>query len=116
MKYLIAVVAPGLLSAALLTGCSSGALLAPSPAPTVTVTEEVSVSVVPQSCLDALDEADEMASIAGESMSVVVDIFEALERFDVDALNQGSEDLDAATARLEGLRYAELRDECRSES
>lgn len=114
MKYLIAVVAPGLLSAALLAGCSSGALLAPSPAPTVTVTEEV--LVVPQSCLDALDEADEMASIAGEWMSVVVDIFEALERLDVDALNQGSEDLDAATARLEDLRYAELRDECRSES
>lgn len=76
-------------------------VVAPAPAPTVTVTTTVAVPTVPQSCLDALDAADNAITTAGEGFSILADAMRAASNFDVDGITN-------ADARLKALNMEKL--------
>lgn len=57
------------------------------------------VEVTPQSCLDALNAADEGFTLAADAMSAVSDIMTAVSTFDIAGVEQGNAEL----SRIEGL-------------
>lgn len=71
-----------------------------TPAPTVT-TKTVAVPTVPQTCLDALDAADNAITTAGEGFSILADAMRAASNFDVDGITN-------ADARLKALNTEKL--------
>ena len=96
---------------------NDGQKQANKPAPTVTVTATPSEKkVVPQACLDALDEADGVIKTAGEAFAIVADIFRAVANLDVDEMTRLNKDFEKKTSKIGTYNYAELRDQCRAES
>lgn len=84
--------------------------------PGETITETVEVEVVPQSCLDALDDADDVMLLAAEGFDASSRGFYAAAEFDIASL-------EAATADLNGLApqmrqsvdaYRATANQCRS--
>lgn len=84
----------------------------PAAVPTVTVTPSAA-RVVPQECLDALDEADNVIGIAGEGFSIVADIMRAVSVLDFEKSDRLNEKLGKVVSKLENSDYPELRDACR---
>jgi len=87
-----------------------------APAPAVTVTTAGESSGVPQSCLRALDEADEIIAIFGETMSIVSDAFTAAANFDSDELSRQADKIGDQTAKITASGYPTYANACRSES
>jgi hypothetical protein len=96
-----------------LIGIGAGAATRPEPS---TVTRTEAVEVAPQSCLDALDLADEGFTYAGEAMGAASDGFDAASRFDVDGLNAASDRITAAGDKIQGITaaYQAAKADCRS--
>jgi hypothetical protein len=94
-----------------LIGIGAGAAIQPEPS-TVTKTE----AVAPQSCLDALDLADEGFTYAGEAMGAASDGFDAASRFDIAGLKAASGRITAAGDKIQGITgaYQAAKADCRS--
>lgn len=84
----------------------------------VTRTETVEVATVPDSCLTALDHADESLDLSAEGFVILAGGFDAASRFDLDGVEQTARDMrdlnplmgDASAA------FRSARDECRAAS
>ena len=87
-------------------------------APTVTVTKEAEVSVVPESCLNALDSADQGFELAGEALLIMGQAFEAISQADVATLEDALAAMDSVTAETEPVltEYRAQAESCRSAS
>lgn len=92
-------------------------------APTVTKTvtkeaEPVEVTVIPESCTDALDSADQGFELAGEAFLIMGEAFEAISQYDVVALESALASMDAVTAETEPVltTYRSDAAACRSEA
>lgn len=115
-KYLL-----GIVAVLLLTGCGSAtggaAVDVPAiPAPTVTVTATYSAPAeVPAACLRALDEADKIIAIFGETMQIVSDTFTAASNFDVAGINRGAAKIGAQTDKISASEYPTYANACRAE-
>ncbi len=70
----------------------------------------------PQSCLDALDRADELLAMTGEALTLVGDAFEAAERLDMAELSRAEAELSDISDGLDPVleSYATERDACRA--
>jgi hypothetical protein len=97
-----------------LLGIGAGTAAQPEPS-TVTRIEGV-LEVAPQSCLDALDLADEGFTYAGEAMGAASDGFDAASRFDVAGLNDASARIRRAGDQIESITadYQAAKADCRS--
>jgi hypothetical protein len=98
--------------------------------PAVTVTDEVTVETVPQSCLDALDAADTIAGDTGAFGQIMVDMITQFPKAVRAAFNRDAAAINAATTRQEGINtrlgnltdrmaphidtYRAARDECQA--
>jgi hypothetical protein len=92
-----------------LVGAGVGAATRPEPTTTT-------VAVAPQSCLDALDLADQGFTYAGEAMGAASDGFDAASRFDIAGLKDASARITAAGGKIEGITadYQAAKADCRS--
>ena len=88
----------------------------PAPTPTVTVSTTTEKKVVPQACLDALDEADGVIGTAGEAFGIVAKIFRAVANFDVDEMVELNKEFNKKTDKIGTYDYASKRDKCRAAS
>jgi hypothetical protein len=94
-------------------GAGAGAATQPEPN---TVTKTEIVEVAPQSCLDAIDLADEGFTYSAEAMDAAADGFGAASRFDVAGLNAASDRISAAGGKIQGITadYQTAKADCRS--
>jgi hypothetical protein len=97
-----------------LLGIGAGTAAQPEPS-TVTRIEGV-LEVAPQSCLEALDLADEGFGYAGEALQASADGFDAASRFDVAGIEAATERIELAGDHVEGIitDYQAAKAECRS--
>lgn len=86
------------------------------PAPTVTTTTTQTVTSVPQSCLDALDYADQGFGYAGTGMQAASDGFAAVARGDLDGVLEATRVMKETTPKLTALapQYNAAKAACRA--
>jgi len=84
------------------------------PKPKATVTKEVKVT--PDSCLLALDLADEGFGYAADALNAASDGFTAIGNFDLDAMDAASSDMNAATSKISRIsdKYNSAKAKCRA--
>jgi len=89
---------------------------APLPATTVTATATTTVArnSVPAICLTALDDADGLVVIFGDTVDIFVDMLDAIGRYDVKALSADTDKITAQTAKVQANPYATDSAACRA--
>lgn len=88
----------------------------PEPAPTVTETTEAkTVTEVPQSCVDALDDADAALRLSGQFAGIMVKTIKAAATQNVAVILDNVDKVKAINAKLAPLTdsYPQSRDECK---
>jgi len=116
---------PGLVAVGILLAYAIGAagggetpVPAAMPAPTVTVTEPAPpagvVERTPQSCLDALDYADEGFGLAAKVIGYMEPAIQAVLTMDAAKMNQITHKIDAVNKKMDkvGPAYRDAADEC----
>jgi len=113
MKTLAAVA----ISLLALSACSSAEPTPGTPGATKTV-QGPTKTVVPQSCLDALDMADSGFGLAADAMGIVSDAFTAISEFDMDGVERASAKLSETTSGFTDLspKYNAAKEQCRAAS
>lgn len=73
---------------------------------------------MPQSCLDALDEADKGFLIASDMVGVITDAFKAVANDGADGVSEAVDKLNALTDKLDGVgdTYRTNREDCRDKA
>ena len=97
------------------SGKSTATLTAAAPTPTVTVTADAASSGPSASCLRALDEADEIIAIFGETMTIVAAAFGAAADFDSAELSRQADKIGDQTAKITASEYPTYANLCRAE-
>ncbi|HEY2086290.1 MAG TPA: hypothetical protein VGH54_09725 [Mycobacterium sp.] len=94
------------------TYATSHPAVTPTPAPTVTTT----TTVVPQSCLDALDDADTVIGTSAQAVSIMADAFGAAANLDTAGIQAATEKLNALNPTLsaQGETYKTAREACKA--
>lgn len=111
MRRLLAGLSATILLAA--AGCSAPVApvaSTPVPAPAVTVT------AIPQGCLDFIDDADALMELVREALGLASESMDAVANNDPDELDRINEDLDALEPRVREARaaYDKSQQECKA--